>query len=421
MEVENGKKKLLIYAHYYWPDVASTGQILQDLAEGMLDEFEITVICAVPSYTGQIEACYLKQTYYFEEYGGIKLIRVKVPPFDKAKKSSRIKHILVYFYRSVFATFKAPKPDYILTISQPPILGGMLGVIGKHIERLRGKKTKMFYNIQDFNPEQTMAVGYSKNKFILKLMMGLDKHTCKVADKVVVVGSDMVRTMRKRFSKSIPDTVLIHNWMDENSIRPLQTDHEKVLEFKRQYGLENKLVVMYSGNVGLYYDLPHLVEVMGRFRTREDVVFVIVGEGACKKDLTKYVEEQKIPNIVFVPYREKEELIYSLNAADIQLVANAKGIKGISMPSKLYGVMAAGKPILGILEQGTDARYIIELAACGYVADPGDYDKIAELLEKMSNERETLPKLGLNGRLYLEAHLTKEAALERYRQEVFDT
>ena len=157
------KKRLLMYAHYYHPDVASTGQILKELAEGMLDEFEITVICVVPSYTGVISPEYKEKNYYFEELNGVKIVRVRVPEFSKANKISRIKNIVTYFMKSILATFKVGKQDYIFSISQPPILGGLLGGCGKWI-----KKAKYIYNIQDFNPEQTIAVNYSKNKTILK-------------------------------------------------------------------------------------------------------------------------------------------------------------------------------------------------------------------------------------------------------------
>ena len=91
------KKKLLMYAHYYYPDVASTGQILTELAEGMKEHFDITVVCVVPSYTGVISQQYKEKKYYFEEINGIKIVRVRVPEFSKANKISRLKNILTYF------------------------------------------------------------------------------------------------------------------------------------------------------------------------------------------------------------------------------------------------------------------------------------------------------------------------------------
>ena len=141
------KKRILMYAHYYVPDVASTGQILKELAEGMKDKFDITIICVVPSYSGVIDEKYKKKKYYKENINGINVIRVRVPEFSKADKKSRVKNILAYFFRAIYATLKAGKQDYVFSISQPPVLGGLLGVIGKFM-----KRAKFIYNIQDFNP-----------------------------------------------------------------------------------------------------------------------------------------------------------------------------------------------------------------------------------------------------------------------------
>ena len=123
----SNKKKLLIYAHYYIPDTASTGQILRELAEGMLDKFNITVICVVPSYLGTIEDKYKTQKYYEEEINGVKVLRIRVPEFSKTNKKSRVKNIVSYFFGAMGATFKVGKMDYVFSISQPPILGGLLG------------------------------------------------------------------------------------------------------------------------------------------------------------------------------------------------------------------------------------------------------------------------------------------------------
>ena len=123
------KKNLLIYAHYYIPDTASTGQILRELAEGMLDKFNITVICVVPSYLGTIEDKYKSQKYYEEEINGVKVLRIRVPEFSKTNKKSRVKNIVSYFFGALGATFKVGKMDYVFSISQPPILGGECEII----------------------------------------------------------------------------------------------------------------------------------------------------------------------------------------------------------------------------------------------------------------------------------------------------
>lgn len=120
--------------------------------------------------------------------------------------------------------------------------GGLLGVWGKWM-----KHAKYIYNIQDFNPEQVLAVGYTKSKLITDAMMWFDKFSCKRSDLVITVGRDLVETVENRFKdKKVPKTVMINNWIDENEIYPLDESNEKVLAFKKKYGLGGKFVIMYA-------------------------------------------------------------------------------------------------------------------------------------------------------------------------------
>lgn len=415
------KKNLLIYAHYYIPDTASTGQILRELAEGMLDKFNITVICVVPSYLGTIEEKYKTQKYYEEEINGVKVLRIRVPEFSKTNKKSRVKNIVSYFFGAMSATFKVGKQDYVFSISQPPILGGLLGVWGKWV-----KHAKYIYNIQDFNPEQVLAVGYTKSKFVTDAMMWFDKFSCKRSDLIITVGRDLVETVVGRFKgKKVPKTVMINNWIDENEIYPLDESNEKVLAFKKKYGLDGKFVIMYSGNIGLYYDLENLIKVVGKFgadtKTADgrEVVFAFVGAGSVLKTLEDYVSHH-MENVTFIPYQDKADLIYSLNAGDVHWCVNAKGIKGVSCPSKAYGIMAASKPILGVLESGSEIRCIIEDTKGGLCCEPGEYDKVAENIRWFIDNAggEELKAMGARSRENLEKNLTRNVSVQKYAEEI---
>ena len=408
------KKNLLIYAHYYVPDVASTGQILKELAEGLLDEYNVTVICTVPSYTGTIEEKYKTDKYYFESINGVNVIRVAVPEFQKSNKISRIKNILAYFMRAIKATKKVKNQDIIYSISQPPILGGMLGLIGKKIT-----KGKFVYNIQDFNPEQTMAVNYSKNKLIINAMMYFDKKSCKKSDLIITVGHDMQKTLENRFKgKKVPNNVVINNWINEKEIYPLDKNTPEIVDFKKKYNLDGKFVIMYSGNIGLYYDLENIIPIIDKFKDNKDVVFAFVGAGSVKEKLEEMVKEMNTTNVVFIPYQDKKDLIYSLNSADVHLVTNAKGIKGISVPSKIYGCMATNVPVLGILEKESEAWNIIEDSKCGILAETGKYDEIENSLKTIIKEKNEFVDNHSTGRDYLVNNFTKDKSVEKYKKEL---
>lgn len=403
------KKKILVLAHYFYPDVASTGQILTELCEKLQDKFDVTVVCTVPSYTGKIEEKYKKQTLYYEKYQNINVIRVKVSEFDKSNKISRIRNILDYFFHAKKAIRKCGKQDLIYTISQPPILGGLLGVYAK-----KKKKAKLVYNIQDFNPEQTMAVKYSNNKLVLKILMYLDKRSCKKSDLIITVGRDMQKTLKNRFdNNNVPNNVVINNWINEKEVYPIEKNHEKIVAFKKQYNLENKFIIMYSGNIGLYYDLENIVKIMADYQDK-DVAYVFVGEGSVKNKLVNYVEENKLENFYFIPYQPKSDLVYSLNSADIHLVTNAKGIKGVSVPSKIYGVMATNVPILGILEEGSEAYQIIKDSNCGIIVETGNYEQIRNEIKQLVEQKHKYIKKYNTGRTYLEEHFTKDKSIDMY-------
>lgn len=409
------KKKLLVLAHYFYPDVASTGQILTELCEKLQKKFDVTVVCAVPSYTGKIEEKYKKETLYFEKYKKIDIIRVKVSEFDKSNKISRIKNILDYFFNAIKAIKKSGKQDLIFTISQPPILGGLLGVYAK-----RKKKAKLVYNIQDFNPEQTMSVKYSKNKLLLKILMFLDKRSCKKSDLIITVGRDMQETLEKRFNnKNVPNNVVINNWINEKEVYPIEKNNKKIVEFKKKYNLEDKFIIMYSGNIGLYYDLENIVKIMAEFKD-DNVAYVFVGEGSVKNKLVEYVEENKLNNFYFIPYQPKSELVYSLNSADIHLVTNAKGIKGVSVPSKIYGVMATNIPILGILEESSEAYKIIEDSKCGIIAETGNYEQIKNEIKQLVEQKHKYIKKYNTGRTYLEERFTKDKSIDMYIEQLIE-
>lgn len=403
------KKNVLMIVNYFYPDVASGAQLMKELCEELQGDFKLTVIAAIPSYANAIPEKYKEKRIFREKYQDIEIIRVAVPEVNKKSKISRMKYITTYFFNAIVAIKKSDKQDLVFAISQPPIIGGVLGWIAKLI-----KKAKLIYNIQDFTPEVVEAIGYSKNKILIETARGIDKFTCRKADRVLVVGRDMIETIKKRFGdKNNVNVALINNWIDETKTYPLSNNDKNVIAFIEKYGLMNKVVFMYSGNIGLYYDLKNIMKVICKFKDDDNLVFAFIGDGAVKNDLVKYCNENNLENVKFIPYQNKEDLIYSLNAADIHIVTNAKGIKGVSVPSKIYGVMAVGKAVLGILEKGSEARCLIEDSNCGVCCEPGDYEKIEKLIKKMMNSHSEFTN---NGRSYIDKYLKKSDCMSKYKE-----
>ncbi len=420
----DSRPHLLIFAHYYIPDVASTGQILKELAEGLLDTFRVTVVCTVPSYTGVIAQQYKTHKFYEEDINNVHVIRINVPEFSKADKMSRIRNILSYFVGAIQVTEMIGKVDFVYSISQPPILGGMLGVYAKW-----RKKSKFIYNIQDFNPEQTMAVKYSDNKFVLGLMLKIDKFSCSYSDLVITVGRDLGETLKNRFAgKKVPKYTIINNWMDEKKLYPLPRDNTKVSAFRNLHDFGDDFVIMYSGNIGLYYDLEGILSVIEKFKNGtktidgRNVRFVFVGEGSLVDTMEVYASQHHMDNVVFLPYQNQSDLIYSLNSADVHWCISAKGIKGVSCPSKYYGIAAVAKPVLAVLEKGSEIRTIIEDTGSGICCDPEDYGAIEDGIRWFLDHAgdPDFKEMGEKGHKNLIDNLTKDISIQKYRDAILE-
>ena len=388
----------------------------------MLDKFDITVICVVPSYLGAVDEKYKTQMFYHENINGVDILLIRVPEFSKTNTMSRIKNILTYFFGAMIVTFKVGKQDYVFSISQPPILGGLLGVWGKWM-----KRAKFIYNIQDFNPEQVLAVNFSKNKLITSAMMFIDKFSCHQSNLIITVGRDLVQTVHNRFKgKKVPKTVMINNWIDEKEIYPVKSNHPKVVAFKEKYGLQDKFVIMYSGNIGLYYDLEKLMKVIEQVKSGtktadgREVAFAFVGAGSVLDKLVAYKEEKHMENVAFIAYQDKADLIYSLNAGDVHWCVNAKGIKGVSCPSKYYGVAAAGKFVLAVLEKDSEIRCIIEETNGGLCSEPNDYESVAHNLKWFIENACTGEVVAMGGRSRenLVQNLTCDVSVRKYAEEI---
>ena len=136
------------------------------------------------------------------------------------------------------------------------------------------------------------------------------------------------------------------------------------------------------------------------------------------KKLEEYKVEHSLNNIVFIPYQDKDKLIYSLNAADVHWCVSAKGIKGVSCPSKFYGIAGVGKPVIGVLEKGAEIEMLINEIGCGKIAEPGDYDTIEEIVNWFIDNADSseLAEMGRKAHEYLLGNLTKNLSINKYKK-----
>jgi glycosyltransferase involved in cell wall biosynthesis len=226
---------------------------------------------------------------------------------------------------------------------------------------------------------------------------------------VVAIGRDM----QQRLVALGTDPSKIHvisNWADGSAIRPL----EEPSRLRRECGWENRFVVMHSGNVGLSQDLGSLLAAANLLRDEPDVLFVIVGEGAAKAGLQAEAARRRLPNVEFLSYRPKEDLADSLGAADLHVVGLRRGLAGYIVPSKVYGILAAGRPYIAAVEIGAEPALIAEEHSCGIRVEPGDPAALSAAIVglQQAGGRE----MGANGRRALEERFDRPIATLAYRR-----
>jgi glycosyltransferase involved in cell wall biosynthesis len=203
---------------------------------------------------------------------------------------------------------------------------------------------------------------------------------------------------------------IIHNWVDEGFIKPMAKTENW---FVAQQGLQDKFIVLYSGNIGLSYDLETIIAAAERLKDK-NIAFLFIGEGGKKKKLQALVAHGKIQNVKFLPYQPREVLPFSLTCSDVSLVALEKGVEGLSMPSKLYTILASGRPVIALVEENSAVAGIIKEAACGARVAQNDVDALVRVLESYYGNLEVARKQGENGRAYCLEHFTLSRACKEY-------
>lgn len=407
------KKEILIYIPWFYPKSSFEYNDLSDIFNEMKRYFNITII------TIDGEGKLLgnrKQRYYEEKKDKINFIRIAISKKKIIYDARNIRNFIVYFINAMKITKSLIKVDYVFAISTPPILGGILGVMGKFI-----RKTKMIYNVEEFIPEERIVSETVGNKLLLRLQMFIDTYSCKFSDKVILRSKDMRVILQNRFkdTSNIPSNVFINKYIDIDNIYPLDKYDEKVHQFKKKYDLENKLVVMYLGDMELYNDLNSIIETISRFRDRKDVIFVFAGNGVGRKIAEESALRYRLDNVKFISIL-KEEFLYAANAADIILVSYMKGMRGILFPEEIYIPMAANKPVIALLEDHSEARNIIENIKCGIVVDSGDYASLYKEIRAVLDEPNLIDGMGSRGREFIE-NIDRDSIIEKYKKAILET
>ncbi|WP_455377761.1 glycosyltransferase family 4 protein, partial [Petrachloros mirabilis] len=231
-------------------------------------------------------------------------------------------------------------------------------------------------------------------------------------DQIVVIGRCMERRL---LSDGIPSQSIsrISNWADGELIRSVPRTEN---EFIQEHGLQGKFVVMYSGNLGVVHEFDTVMTLIRDLQAVPNLVFCFIGQGRRKDPLVATAARENWQHVLCLPYQPKASLPASLSAADIHLVSLRSDMEGLSVPSKLYGILAVGRPVLFIGPTNSEAAAVIRDARCGYVVQPGDVQGAAQAILAGYHNRALLEKQGQQARRYFAQHCDRSLATERFQQ-----
>jgi colanic acid biosynthesis glycosyl transferase WcaI len=396
--------KLVVITPHFAPDVAPTGVVVTRLVEELAKRgHEIEVVTSFPWYREHsIEAGFEGKTVRYEDTPWGRITRVH--PFPATDKQRFVRRAAGYVAFSALAgavSVRGGRADAVLVLS-PPLT---LGITGWLVARRR--KAPMVFNIQDVYPDVAIELDVLTHPALVRIARWLERFCYDRADAVTVLSDDLRDNVADKIGRA--DKVhVIPNFVDVQRISPGPRENS----YRREYGLEGKTVVMYAGNVGLSQSLDLLIHAASALTDEPDLVFVINGQGAARRDLER--QAGALPNVKFVDMQPEARLPEVLAAADIHVVPLKPGLARSSVPSKTYSILAAGRPIIASVDVGSEIAHIVERAGAGIAIPPDDAEAFTKAVRSLIDSPDDLERMGGSGRSFVERWASPAAIAESY-------
>lgn len=400
---------LLVLCPHYEPDVAPTGEVMTRIGTELVRRgHRLHVVTALPWYRQhEVEEGWAGKLVRHEETPWGQVTRVHPFPTDKGNIPARA---LAFAGFTVLAGAKAMfgrrpgRPDAVLAMS-PPLTLGVAGWL-----TARRWRVPYVFNIQDVFPDVAVELGAIRNPAVIKAASALERWTYRRADAVTVLSEDLQDNVLAKVPKA--QVRVIPNFVDTETVVPRTEEDPAVATYRAEHGLVGRKVVMYAGNVGFSQSLELMVEAARALADRPDVVFVVNGGGSARPDLER--QAAGLDNLRFVDFQPKERLPAVLAAGDVHVVALKRGLARSSVPSKTYSIMAAGRPVVASVDEGTEVARLVEEAGAGLAVPPEDPDAFVAAVTKLLDGPEAAVEMGRAARGFVEAWASPAAVAEQY-------
>lgn len=315
---------------------------------------------------------------------------IKVKFYNKYDNTSGFKRMLtwsLFTFLSFFHVLFSSKKKELILITTPPFIV----FTGLFFKRLRNQNYHLI--IWDLYPDVLVNFGVlNESSWIIKYWKKINKTCFTKASNVFTLGKHLA-TAINNYTQENPK--IIPNWVNADFVKPMEKAENT---FAKEHNLQDKLVVMYSGNMGLTHDIESIVYAAEALQNNSSIHFVLIGDGAKKTKITQYVSEKNLTNVLILPYQSNEVLPYSLSCADIGVVTLSQGAETISVPSKTYYTLAAGSAILALASHESELGLLIEEYNCGKVFENPKNEEIVKFIEGLVQEKSQLKEYKENAR-----------------------
>lgn len=384
---KNQKKTIWILSELYYPEVEGSGYYITKITEALAVRYCVRVLSVQPTYDARGTKAPTD-----EILNNVRIHRCLSTTLNKNILLFRLFNLFTISVSIFFnALFRIHKDDIVLVITNPP----SLPFIASMTSRLRG--AKLILRVEDLYPEVLVAAGLINAKSLLvKILNTIHRLLYQHADRIIVLGRDMLARVKDKIGNDTAHVALIPHWADSDQITPLPRENNALL---RRLGLLDKFVIQYSGNMGRTHDLEILIRCADILETQSDIHFLFIGSGAKEPALRKIVNELRPKNVTILPPQPRENLALSLNACDLSVISFVKGMAGVSVPSRMYNIMSAGKPILAIADSKSELSQVITEENIGWVVKPESPALVASTIMEAKAHRNLLDQMSVRARL----------------------
>ena len=408
--------RVLVLCPHYAPDTAPTGEVMTRIATELAARgHELHVVTSLPWYLHhRVEPGWTGRPVRHEDTPAGRITRVHPFPTDKRNIPARALGFAGFtglVGAMALKGWRQHRPDVVLAMS-PPLTLGVAGWLGA-----RRWRVPFVFNIQDVFPDVAVELGAITNKTVIRVASWLERWSYRRADAVTVLSDDLHDNLVAKVQGTVPDPYdrirVIPNFVDTVRIAPAaRTGTPGGGAYRREHGLGGRQVVMYAGNVGFSQSLDLLIGAARELADRPDVAFVINGGGSARPDLER--QAAGLDNVRFVDFQPAERLADVLAAGDIHVVPLRRGLARSSVPSKTYSILAAGRPVLASVDEGTEVARVVEKAGAGVAVPPDDPEAFTAALAALLDDPARVRDMGAAGRAFVERWVSPAAVAERY-------